>query len=279
MANFCTNCGTKLGKNDNFCTNCGTKIDKSDIKQNRLVIGSMEKKKAKEELKRVVGGRLLYNKTFTGTLIHNGLDIYSTGKAIRLQVEKEIESGQIKSAGVEFRVNQLISEFKIKMEKEKEAEKKKLEMIDEIFESQEIKSQIMKNKIDQKYVDSVKAILKDKVIDNKEDMGEDEIKYFIKTELKKEMRAQEKRKREEQERARKLEEQAKIRKEQEMIRREMIENGQGGYCGFGCRHFHEEFLDEHGGVVGDFDSGGMFEYYCDLGHSAYSGKFCEYYEK
>ena len=65
MANFCTNCGTKLGKDDNFCPNCGVKTDKSDIKQNRLVIGSMEKKKAKEELKRVVGGRLLYNKSRT----------------------------------------------------------------------------------------------------------------------------------------------------------------------------------------------------------------------
>ena len=32
MANFCTNCGAKVRKEDNFCTNCGTKIDKSDIK-------------------------------------------------------------------------------------------------------------------------------------------------------------------------------------------------------------------------------------------------------
>ena len=279
MANYCTNCGTKLGKDDNFCTNCGTKIDKSDIKQNKSVFDSIEKKKAKEELKRVVGGRLSYNKTFSKACIYNGLDIVSTGKAIRRQVEKEIDSGQIKTGGVEFRVNQLISEFKIKMEKEKEEEKKKLKMIDEIFESEEIKSEIMENNIDQKYADSIKAILKDKVIDNKEDMGEDEIRYFIKKELKKEMEAQEKRKREEQEKARKLEEQAKIRKEQEMIRKEMIENGQGGYCGFGCRHFHEEFLDENGGVVGDFDSEGMFEYYCDLGHSAHSGSFCEYSEK
>ncbi|WP_296890796.1 zinc ribbon domain-containing protein [uncultured Methanobrevibacter sp.] len=30
MANFCTNCGTKIRKEDNFCTNCGTKIRKDD---------------------------------------------------------------------------------------------------------------------------------------------------------------------------------------------------------------------------------------------------------
>lgn len=34
MANFCTNCGSKLGKDDNFCSNCGTRIDKSYMKQN-----------------------------------------------------------------------------------------------------------------------------------------------------------------------------------------------------------------------------------------------------
>lgn len=33
MGNYCTNCGTKVGKDDNFCRNCGIKIDKSDIKQ------------------------------------------------------------------------------------------------------------------------------------------------------------------------------------------------------------------------------------------------------
>ena len=34
MANFCTNCGFKLGRDDNFCTKCGTKVDKSDMRQN-----------------------------------------------------------------------------------------------------------------------------------------------------------------------------------------------------------------------------------------------------
>ena len=31
MVNFCTNCGTKLGKDDNFCTNCGTKLADEDV--------------------------------------------------------------------------------------------------------------------------------------------------------------------------------------------------------------------------------------------------------
>ncbi|MBO6109867.1 MAG: zinc ribbon domain-containing protein [Methanobrevibacter sp.] len=30
MANFCMNCGSKIGKDDNFCTKCGTKILKDD---------------------------------------------------------------------------------------------------------------------------------------------------------------------------------------------------------------------------------------------------------
>ena len=53
------------------------------------------------------------------------MDITYTGKAIRQQVEKEIDSGEIRSAGVEFRVSQLIQEYKIR----KEEEKKTLKMI------------------------------------------------------------------------------------------------------------------------------------------------------
>ena len=108
MANYCTNCGAKLRKDDNFCTNCGTKIDKSDINHLKSSPDSLEKKKAKKELKKVVGGRLSYNTTFSSALREEGLDLVNTGEAIKKQVEKEIDSGQIKSGGVEFRVNQLI---------------------------------------------------------------------------------------------------------------------------------------------------------------------------
>ena len=279
MANFCTNCGTRLGETDNFCMNCGTKVDKSDMKQNHHSNSSIEKRKAKQKLMTVVSGRLLFNTTFRGTLDYNGLDI-NAGEAIKQQVEKEIESGQIKSGGVEFRVNQLVVEYKTRMEREKEEEKKKLKMIDEIFESEEIKSEKRKNKINPQQAMSIKENIKGKLINKKENMGEDEIGYFIKTEFKKEMEALEKKRREEEERARKLEELAKIRKEQEKIREKMIENGEAGYCGFGCIYFHEEFLDEMGGVVGDFDPGGAgVDYYCDLGHSAHPGSFCEYYEQ
>ncbi|WP_405274128.1 zinc-ribbon domain-containing protein [Methanobrevibacter sp.] len=283
MANFCTNCGSKLNKNDNFCSNCGTRIEKSYIEQNyhspNQNTVNIEKRKAKQKLNTILGGVLSFGNAFKKTLDYYGLDYAKTRKAIRLQVEKEIDSGQITSGGVEYRVNQLIVEYKTKMDKEKEEKRKKLKMIDEILESEEIKSEIRKNNIGQKYLSSIKDNLQNKIIYRKENMNEDKIKDYIKTELKKERDAQEKRKREEQERARKLEEEAKIRKEQEMIRKEMIENGEAGYCGFGCRYFYEEFLDDHGGIVGDFDSGGIVDYYCGLGHSAYPGKFCEYYNK
>lgn len=60
-----------------------------------------------------------------------------------------------------------------------------------------------------------------------------------------------------------------------------IENNEmthGGYCSFNCRHYHEEFLDSYGGIVGDFDGAGYVEYYCNLGHSIVHGRFCKDYE-
>lgn len=123
MANFCTNCGSKLEDYYNYCINCGTKIDKSDIKQNNSVSNqysdSMEKKKAKQKLNMVLGGILSSDDSFRKTLFYNGLDYVNTRKAIKQQVEKEIDSGQIKSEEVEYRVNQLIIEYKTKMEEEK----------------------------------------------------------------------------------------------------------------------------------------------------------------
>lgn len=265
MDNFCINCGTRLEKEYNFCINCGTKIDKSDIKQNnhlsRPSPESIEKEKAKKELKRVVGGKLFYNKTFTKELYKNGLDLTITGKAIRQQVEKEIDSGQIKSGGVEFRVNQLIYEYKIK----KEEEKKKLKNIDEIFESQEIKSEIIKNKIDTMHLISIKDSLKNKLINKRENLSEEEIKSFIKTEL---------------EKASKEQEQIRPPKEK-VIRSKKIEENErtnGGYCSLSCRHCYEEFFDSGGGISGDFDSDGYVEYYCHLGHSVVLGRFCKDYD-
>ncbi len=273
MGNFCINCGAQLRKDDNFCSNCGTKIDKSDIEQrnqtSKSAPNSIEKEKAKKELKRVVGGGISFNKTFTNELLRNGLDIIGTGKAIRQQVENEIESGQIKSGGVEFRVNQLIHEYKIKKEtriaKEKEEEKKKLKMIDEIFESEEIRTEIRKNNINQTDVSSIKATLKNKLIDKRENIDEREIKHFIKTVLDNLGEEQKK---------------ARIAKEKEMNHVKIEENKMkhGGYCSLNCRHCYEEFFDGGGGIVGDFDSEGYTEYYCRLGHSIVHGRFCEDYE-
>ncbi len=199
MGNFCTNCGTKLGKDDNFCGNCGTKIDKSDIKQNNNILETIK-------------------------------DIIEKNEA-----------------------------------KEKEEKKKKLKTIEEIFESEEIKSEIRKNKIDQVRVLSIKDSLKNKLINKRRNMDEGEIKSFIKTELKKANQEQEK---------------ARIAKEKEMKRIEMEKNKMinGGYCSFDCMHFYEEFLDNGGMIVGDFDSEGVVEYYCNLGHSVAIGNFCKDYE-
>lgn len=52
----------------------------------------------------------------------------------------------------------------------------------------------------------------------------------------------------------------------------------GGYCGFECIHYYEEFMDSGGGIVGDFDSEGYVEYYCNLGYPLSDGSFCKYFE-
>ena len=201
MANFCTNCGTKLRKEDNFCYNCGIKIEKKD--------------------------------NFCTNLEQKPL---------------------LKS------VNEIIEKKTERISKEKE-EKKKL--IDEIFESEEIKSKIRKDKINQINVIYIKDCLKNKLINNKENMSEEEIKDFINTELEKAKIEQRK---------------DRIAKEKAITSKiEKIETVYGNYCDFNCRHCYEEFLDSSGGIVGDFDSEGYVEYYCQLGHSVSFGSFCEDY--
>ena len=262
MANYCTKCGAKLRKDDNFCSNCGTKIDKSINHLLKTPSESMEKEKAKKELKKVVGGKLSYNTTFSSALLENGLDIANTGNAIRQQVEKEIDSGQIKTGGVEFRVNQLIIEYKIKKEEENE----KLKTIYEIFESEEIRSEIRKSKIDQTHIISIKNSLKDKFIDKRGNMSEEEIKHFIKTEL---------------EKASKKQVPARNTKEKEISRKKIEKNKPiyGGYCSLSCRHCYEEIIDSGGGITADYSEEMCgVDYYCDLGHSIAYGSFCEDYE-
>ena len=282
MVNFCTNCGAKLRRNANFCTNCGTKIVQSDMKPHNVSLNpyydDMEKNVAKEELKRVVGGRLVFNKSFCDVLVGNGLDIIITGRAIRQQVEKEIDSGQIKVGEVQIRVNQLILEYKIK----KEEANKKLRMIDEIFESEEIKLEISKNNIDRKHIIPIKDSLKSKLIDKEEDMSEEEIKDFIKKELYKVVKQEKARIAREKEKARieKEKREARLAEEKERRRRELewIEMYGGGYCSLSCSHCYEEFFDSGGGISGDFDAGGYSEYYCNVGHSVSFGSFCKDYE-
>ena len=147
-------------------------------------------------------------------------------------------------------------------------------MIDEILKSDEIKSEIRKNSIDEKYIISIKCSLKDKIVEKNEIMNEEEIKNFIKVELEKASEEQEKiRIAEEQEKARLAKEREMRRKQQEKIKM----NG-GGYCSWRCKHYYEEFLDSRGGIIGNFDSGGYVEYYCRLGHSIADGCFCKDFE-
>lgn len=216
MANFCTNCGAKIRKDDNFCTNCGTKLKKE------------------------------------GTFCTN------CGTKIRKDDNFCINCGaKIDKSNIKPKKH-ILKSVNESIEKEKEEEKKKRLKIDEIFESEGIKSEIRKNNISQIDVISIKDRLIDKIINKKEKMSEGEIKYFIKTELEK----------------------IRIEKEKEMPS-EIIENNeifQGNYCSLSCRHCYEEFLDSGGGIVGDFDSEGCVEYYCQLGHRVSFGSFCEDYK-
>lgn len=120
MGNFCINCGAKLEKDYNFCINCGTKVDKSNPKHDNpsknTVSHQYEKERAKNEVKRIMGGRIFFNTSFNVKLRSNGLG-YETGDLIRKRIEQEIDSGQIESGDVEGRINQLIHEYRIEKEK------------------------------------------------------------------------------------------------------------------------------------------------------------------
>ena len=274
MNNFCINCGAKIRKEDNFCTHCGTKIDKSDMAQNNHLNSAsytIEKKKAKKELKRVVGERILYNKNFANELHIKSLEVINTGKAIRQQVEEEINAGQIKCGGVEYRVNQLILEYKIK----KQEENKKIKMVDELFESEEIKSEIRKNKIDQTHAISIKDTVKNKLINEQATMNDAEIKYFIKTETEKAIKEQIKKTKDIKKQINNIHIKEKEMKSKKIKENEMIS---GGYCNLNCQHCYEELFDSGGGIVGDLDSEGYTEYYCHLGHSITFGRYCEDYK-
>ncbi|MBR4448214.1 zinc ribbon domain-containing protein [Methanobrevibacter sp.] len=50
--NYCTKCGNKIRKEDNFCTNCGNKITQSDVTQNNHSSRSAPDSIEKEEKKK-----------------------------------------------------------------------------------------------------------------------------------------------------------------------------------------------------------------------------------
>lgn len=166
--NFCTKCGTKLNDKENVytksrvepeidsetcpvcegtgitfevkktlfgeifkdvkCKNCngtGTIIQESNS------ISNDEKKKAKKTLKNITGGLTLKNE-YREKLKEHGLTSME-GIDLRMDVEREINHGKLKSEDVEKRINQLINKQKIaKQQKMKEynkykAEKKEIE--------------------------------------------------------------------------------------------------------------------------------------------------------
>ncbi|WP_296785215.1 zinc ribbon domain-containing protein [uncultured Methanobrevibacter sp.] len=231
MANFCTNCGAKIGKDDNFCTSCGTKLKNEDNFCTNC------------------GAKIRKEDKFC---MNCGAKIDRTDIKQKKPLLKSIHEAMEKN--------------RERIAKEKEEEEKKiLKRIDEIFESEEIQSEIRKNNIRQKHVLFIKDDLKYKLIHKKEEMSDEEIKYFIKTELAN---------------VNKKQETVIIPKEKDIIRKktEKTKTVRGGHCNLNCRHCYEEFLDSGGGIVGDFDSEGYTEYYCHLGHSISFGSFCEDYE-
>lgn len=302
MANFCTNCGNRLGKDDKFCTNCGTKIEKedrictrcgnrlekedkfctncgtpADIRNNYHSSKSMpdrhEIKKAKKELKRVIGGRLIYSKNFVKATLERGLGDAESRSAISHQLIEEIESGRITSSEVEARVYQVMDEYQIRMENERQEEMERVKLIDEILESEEIRSQIIKHQNSTASISSVKNNLKEKLISKKEIRSEDEIRDFIKSELVK-LR--------EEERKASFAKQARTSSAGSAGERKMSANTRktGGYCDSSCRHYLEEYMDRTGEITYDLSCETiMIDYYCNLGHYTTPGSFCKYYEK
>lgn len=86
------------------------------------------------------------------------------------------------------------------------------------------------------------------------------------------------RKREDEERKKRDEKRRKQAEERRRIEEEYIRQFGGGYCSSSCSNCVEELLDSHGAVVGNYTDGGMYEHYCDLGHSISWGKFCKDYK-
>jgi len=176
MDNYCTNCGHKIRKEDNFCTNCGHKIRKEDN-----ICTNCGTKLRKE-------------------------DNFCTNCGTK------IDKSHIKQDKPLLKTMHDLLEERIA--KENEEKKKKLKIFDEIFESEEIQSEIRKNNIGQKEVLSIKNLLKNTIL--RKNMGNEEIKRLIKTELEKASKKQEK---------------VRITKEKEKTRR--------GYCGLSCRQHYQ----------------------------------------
>lgn len=190
MVIFCTNCGSKLDDDSAFCSNCGNKVEKSNKKRKGLfgklkreieLMNDEDIREAKKEVKRVVGGVKL-NDSFLNELNKYGLSL-NDGISIKTKLNSEIYSGEIKKADVKNRVNELLLENKLRLEYEIE----EFRFIDELFESEEIKSKIRTEKISKSQINSIKTTLKNKVRFAKNKISKEEIKKDAGIELEKEI--------------------------------------------------------------------------------------------
>lgn len=148
MVKFCTNCGTKLEKEDLFCIKCGTKVNQESHIQKSSINPKQcekEKKKAIKKLDEITGKHFL-SENFKKELSKCGLERFD-GNLITGQLRREINNCQIKSENLENRMINLM--FKRKLEQEGEYETFKaigeFKVIEELFESNDIKSKIKEN--------------------------------------------------------------------------------------------------------------------------------------
>lgn len=173
MANFCIKCGFKLNDADIFCRNCGAKVKVhySSAYLKSTIYEELEAKKILQAIKS--------SDAFSNELHRNDLSP-EDGNEIIAQLENEISSGRIKSQDVQRRLNELLSEYKSKVEIERAIEK--------FFESEEIKSKIEKYNITQEQLLDIKDNVQNNIYSSKkENISIEEIRSQTNIELEKKL--------------------------------------------------------------------------------------------
>ena len=212
----------------NFCINCGTKVKKGDKFCSNC------------------GTKIINDDNFC---IHCGGEIRD-GDKFCIHCGTKIDKFHIKSN------NSLEDSIENNgITQKEELVKRKFEVIDELYESEEIQTLIRENNLFEYEIGYIKIKLRKMVRANNK-ISADELKDYLKNELNKVI--EDKRK----------------RKEKLMG----TNTASGGYCGLDCVHYCTEYLSYDEGVVGDFGVGDYCEYYCSFGHSIYEGSYCKDFE-